>query len=765
MKKIHYTISRPLEPLLNQGLQIGVLAAALLMIIMVSVWNTSHLNSVLSDTTEEYVQDVTYQLTNDITGRLEADLASLQLLSDSIPRIGGEEHDSEAVQEFLDRKAGILGFDHFAVAEPEGIAESSGFPYPEAAYTEGVQEAFQGKSSVTDFTDQCLLFSAPVYYGEKIEKVLVGLRTQDNVQKLIQPDSFEGNGLSCIVDSGGQVILSPTDLDPFKQLDDIIAGSTGSSVQELICQIRNDMAELRSGVVRFTSITGKKLIMSYNSLGVGDWILLTLVPANLVTAEISGYISQTIIVIGVILIILGLFLISVLRFYRTYSRQLEQTAFSDPLTGGVNNAAFQARYRACARDMKPPACAVVLFNIKGFKLINENFGIEAGNGTIRYVYYVLESCLGEGEFMGRSESDHFFLCLRETDREAIKKRIQEMEKAVNAQSTITEIPYSLNFLQGVYVVDDPSLEITLIQDRARAACQSRRLKSETGCAFYRAELTRQMQMEQELDTLFEESLKRGDFHVYLQPKVNLEDEIMGGAEALVRWIHPVRGNISPADFIPILEKNGKICSLDLYVFEEICRLQQRYLREGRRMVPISVNLSRKHFKNLNFLQEFSEIAAEHQIRPGMVEFELTESTFLDEQQITVVKNGILKMHERGFLCSLDDFGSGYSSLGLLRAFNVDTIKLDKRFFEDMENEKSRNVIACLIDLADRLKVQTVAEGIETEEQLEYLKEFGCGMVQGYIYSRPLPIPEFEQWRQDNEAKVFSGPAEQEVELS
>lgn len=765
MKKIHYTISRPLEPLLNRGLQIGVLAAALLMIIMVSVWNTSHLNSVLSDITEEYVQDVTYQLTNDITGRLEADLASLQLLSDSIPRIGGEENDPEAVQEFLDRKAGILGFDHFAVAEPEGIAESTGFPYPEAADTEGVQQAFRGKSSVTDFTDQCLLFSAPVYYGEEIKKVLVGLRTQDNVQKLIQPDSFDGNGLSCIVDSRGEVIISPTDMDPFKQLDDIIARSLSGRVQESVRQMQKDMAELRDGVVQFTTVTEERLIMTYHSLGLGDWILLTLVPANLVTAETSGYISQTIIVIGVILITLGLFLIAVLRFYRIYNRQLEQTAFSDPLTGGVNNAAFQARYRACAGDMESGACAVVLFNIKGFKLINEGFGIEAGNGTIRHVYHVLEDCLREGEFMGRSESDHFFLCLRESDREVIRRRLQEMEREVNSRSTMTEIPYSLNFLQGVYVVDDPSLEITIIQDRARAACQSRRLKGQTGCAFYRVELTRQMQMEQELDTLFEESLERGDFQVYLQPKVNLKDETLGGAEALVRWIHPVRGNISPAEFIPILEKNGKICRLDLYVFEEICRLQQRYLIEGRRMVPVSVNLSRKHFKNLNFLQEFSEIAAEHQIGPGMVEFELTESTFLEEQQITVVKNGILKMHERGFLCSLDDFGSGYSSLGLLRAFHVDAIKLDKRFFEDMENEKSRNVIACLIDLADRLKVQTVAEGIETEEQLEYLKEFGCGMVQGYIYSRPLPIPEFEAWRQDNEAKAFFSATEQEVELS
>ncbi len=194
-----------------------------------------------------------------------------------------------------------------------------------------------------------------------------------------------------------------------------------------------------------------------------------------------------------------------------------------------------------------------------------------------------------------------------------------------------------------------------------------------------------------------------------------------------------------------MEKNGKICQLDLFVFRKVCQLQERWKKEGRTLFPISVNLSRQHFKNANFLQTFSQEAGQYDIPTSMIEFELTESIFLDESQVPLVKYGIREMHSKGFLCSLDDFGSGFSSLGMLKAFDVDSIKLDRRFFDDMSSEKTQKIIACLIELANRLEVHTVAEGIETPNQLEYLRQAKCDMIQGYIFSRPLPISEFEQW--------------------
>ena len=247
-----------------------------------------------------------------------------------------------------------------------------------------------------------------------------------------------------------------------------------------------------------------------------------------------------------------------------------------------------------------------------------------------------------------------------------------------------------------------------------------------------------------LDTLFDESIQNGDFKLYLQPKVSLETNEICGAEALVRWIHPEYGAIYPSDFIPLFERNGKICRLDIYMFEEVCKLVHQWKEEGRKLVPISVNLSRRNIGMGNFVQNYVEIKEKYDIPDSLIEFELTESLFFDTQQIQIVKQIIEEMHAHGFLCSLDDFGFGYSSLALLKEFDVDTIKLDRQFFLG-ESDKMWKVVGKLISLAKELGIHIVAEGIETPEQLICLKENDCDMVQGYIYSKPLAALDFKKW--------------------
>lgn len=745
MKQRSDKIQRNQKGILDQGRQIAILALALVVVGVVYAWNASQLGELLDHLTEAYVVDVTYQLTNDITSKLESDLEGLQLVADSITKIKGGSSDPEITRDFLKRKCEIIGNDYIALIERDGTVISSGEELENPLGREGVQEAFAGTADVTHLeSEQSLLFSTPIKVNGKAEKVLVGVRTQKNVQDLIRPKSFDGKGMSCIIDKAGNIIIAPEMMELFPNLQDIVEGRVKGENNSME-QVLNDLQNQVDGVFRHPARNGKELMISYHAMGMGDWVLLTIIPADLVTAEATGYLQKTILIVVAVMVILVLFLMSSLRFYRAYNKRLEQEAFVDPLTGGMNNLAFQKTYREQMKEMEPFSHAVVLFNIKGFKLINEGYGTKAGNDTIRYVYQKIEECLGDEEFVGRSESDHFFLCLQESDTQTIRSRIEKIQANINSFAQGMEIPYTIGFFQGVYLVEDPTMDITNIQDRARAVCQEQRKKGETGCAFYSVELMKKLQMEQELENLFDESLANEDFQVYLQPKVCLRTGKLGGAEALVRWVHPVRGVISPGDFIPLLEKNGKICQLDRFVFCKVCQLQQRWEQEGRELFPISVNLSRQHFKNINFLQAFSQEAEKYQIPTSTIEFELTESIFLDENQVSMVKYGIREMHNKGFLCSLDDFGSGFSSLGMLKAFDVDSIKLDRRFFDDMTSEKTQKIIACLIELADRLQMHTVAEGIETPEQLEYLRQAKCDMIQGYVFSRPLPIAEFEQW--------------------
>ncbi len=187
--------------------------------------------------------------------------------------------------------------------------------------------------------------------------------------------------------------------------------------------------------------------------------------------------------------------------------------------------------------------------------------------------------------------------------------------------------------------------------------------------------------------------------------------------------------------------------MGLFIFEETCKILSRWIERGEELFPISVNLSRRHFEREDALSAFEEIARKYQIPQGLIELELTESIFFSDRKIEQMKRRIEEMHQFGFLCSLDDFGSGYSSLGLLMEFNVDVIKLDRRFFTNVSADKIKDVVESIIKLSRKIGAQTVAEGIETREQLELLNSVGCDMVQGFFFSKPLPADEFETWKQ------------------
>lgn len=253
-----------------------------------------------------------------------------------------------------------------------------------------------------------------------------------------------------------------------------------------------------------------------------------------------------------------------------------------------------------------------------------------------------------------------------------------------------------------------------------------------------------LRREKELAELLDGSLANGDFTVLLQPKVRLADGAVAGAEALARWLHPREGAIYPSEFVPVLERSGAVRALDLYVFERVCERQARWLREGREPVPVSVNLSRRHFEDPCFLARFADTADRLGVPRGLLEMEVTESIFLDDEAIDNVKRAVRDIRAAGFSCSLDDFGSGYSSLGLLKEFDVSTLKLDRRFFRD-DTPRARDVVEAIVRLAAKLGLDTVAEGIEDERQLAFLRSVGCSLVQGYVYTEPLPFDEFERW--------------------
>ncbi|MBU5626171.1 EAL domain-containing protein [Oscillibacter sp. MSJ-2] len=611
-----------------------------------------------------------------------------------------------------------------------------------------MQTVLNGGDGVTFLNQGGILYTTPVFEGGEVRGVIAGERNKENMQKLIRLESFSGKGLTCIVDSNGDVVISPTNLDPFLHLEDVFMDEGEDSRQTVqdIRRMQEDMKAKKSGSFAFTAVDKSELTLAYNPLDSYDWVLLTLIPSDLISQQTDLYISQSFFIINGMIFLFALILFVLFRTYREHFGQMKRLAFVDRLTGAMNNTAFQIRCRELLEGAPPGSYTVVLLNIKNFKLINEEFDTAAGDTALRRVMEVLCRRIRPEEIAARADSDNFFLCLKESDPETTRRRLGEMVDEIN---DTRELAHPLTIQQGAYLIEDPTLDITIVQDRAKTACRDERSTLREGqCVFYDMAVTQQLKKEWELNELFESSLKKGDFQLYLQPKVSLGSRQVAGAEALVRWIHPEKGMIYPSDFIPLFEKNGKICQLDLYIFEEACKTIRKWIDNGEPVLTISVNLSRRHFQGEDCLNAFYAIARQYRIPRDLLEMELTESIFFDDSTIEIVKGQIHRMHEMGFRCSLDDFGSGYSSLGMMMEFDVDVIKMDRRFFLDIDAPKARKLIVSIVRLAKEIGAQTVAEGIEAEDQVSFLAGIGCDMIQGYVFSKPRPVSEFEQWARE-----------------
>ena len=298
---------------------------------------------------------------------------------------------------------------------------------------------------------------------------------------------------------------------------------------------------------------------------------------------------------------------------------------------------------------------------------------------------------------------------------------------------------------GVYLVENKNTLVSAMLERANIA-----LKRVAGAAQHLVHMgvyddaERQLLgREKELEMKMERALKNGEFVPYLQPKYELENETIGGAEALVRWVDPVEGMIFPNEFIPLFERNGFIVELDLYMFEQVCKLVEKWSESGYPKIPVSVNMSRGHFSVPGFFKRYQQILDRYDIPDNTIEIELTESLFYNE--MSMLKELINKIHAAGMLCSIDDFGSGYSSLNMLKDVKVDALKLDRVFFKEAEDDqRGKSIINSVLHLAQSLNLRTISEGVEIRSQVDFLKEMDCDYIQGYVFAKPMPVTDFEQ---------------------
>ncbi len=413
----------------------------------------------------------------------------------------------------------------------------------------------------------------------------------------------------------------------------------------------------------------------------------------------------------------------------------------DDVTGGKNKAEFEMIVKGLLENEKN--YVMVYANIEQFKLINDLYGSDTGDRILKQIQQIMDEELLKDEVSGRIMADNFGLFMRYHSIQKLDERLYRICRKIKSLKDDEGTSFGIRMVFGVCTAEDAEYSFEVMIEQANLACSNVDKSTHlVHMGIYDESMKKKLNREHELEMKMQKALDNREFVPYLQGKYELKNETVAGAEALVRWLDPEEGIIYPNEFIPLFEKNGFIVQLDLYMFEEVCKLIDRWESAGCQIIPISVNLSRANFAIPNFFKAYKDIMKKYTIPKKAIEFELTESLLYNNFE--QVNHLVDEIHELGMTCSIDDFGSGYSSLNMLKDVRVDCLKIDRVFFSEGDgSRRGQDIIRSILGLAQALQMKTVSEGIELPEQVDFLKAMNCNYVQGYIFAKPITVEAFE----------------------
>ena len=428
----------------------------------------------------------------------------------------------------------------------------------------------------------------------------------------------------------------------------------------------------------------------------------------------------------------------------------------DRLTGLYSKEFFYQKVRELLDANPDRKYNIVCSNIDNFKLFNDTFGTKEGDRLLREIANVAKEMMGNSGFCGRYSADRF-LYLQERGKE---KRGRRNFGSIAWKETLSFRNIVMRW--GIYEITDVSIPVEHMCDRALLAVDSIKGQYNQYFAVYDDALRSKLLREKAITDAMEAALAEEQFTIYLQPKYSLRENCMAGAEALVRWNHPQWGFMPPGKFIPLFEKNGFIHRLDQYVWEHVCALLHQWQEKGLPLLPVSMNVSRTDIYQLDLVEVFRGLVQKYGVDPRYLHLEITESAYAENPSQII--STVSQLRALGFPIEMDDFGSGYSSLNMLGQMKLDILKLDMKFVQnEISKSPDQSILGDIVAMAHRMRLDVVAEGVETREQVSRLMAVGCDYVQGYYFARPMPAPEMEALWRSQRRPAPATPARRETE--
>ena len=615
-----------------------------------------------------------------------------------------------------------------------------------------VQDAWNGGSGISriyteeDTDENMFAYAVPVYADKEVAGALAAEVGTDVFADVLQDRSvLHGSGYIHLISDSGKILVRSEERVIEEELDTIY--DNDYIAQEEQENIKDALIKGESCFSEFT-YNGETYQVLLAPLGVNGWYLFCVQTAQSISGSIYHLMTNTQIITVVVLFIILIIIAYGYRIIYRSNHTLIKSAWYDPLTGAYNMAKFE--YETAGIIENTYEYSLAAMNIRQFKFINEIFGTRAADLLLCHMKSVIADNVTENEYYCRNSEDMFYLLLRDTDRDRIKERIGKMIQEISRYAICNNRDYRILLYCGVVIgtdVEDEEPSVKKSMTHVRFALDTARQSLKNNIWFYDTRLHEDEKLQNYVESHMNQALDNHEFKLYLQPKVNLSTGRTSGAEALVRWIAEEGRIIYPGQFIPVFEANGFCVNLDMYMLEEVCRQIRKWIDDGLTPVPVSVNQSKLLFYEADYIDNLKSLLDKYQIPAELISLEILEG--LASENVNELNKRIGRLREIGFKISLDDFGSGYSSMNTLASLEIDELKFDRGFLlglKDSGEEYERQIIIMneIVELTKKLKISTVVEGVETKENEELVRALGCEYGQGYYNSMPMSASEFSE---------------------
>lgn len=642
-------------------------------------------------------------------------------------------------------------FKRMVIALPDGTAYTTDDLEMDLSKREFFQRSMQGENFISgrlaDYADgkDIIVFSVPIYLNDQVEGVVLASYSVQTMQKMLSVLTSEECDSYVVDDEGGIVVSSiindTTDYDS-QDIHAVLSRFGENSRDEK--KMQKDIQQKKAGSI---ILEGKEeTYVHYLSLGMNDWYIVNVISSEHLNSDRDYLMGTTYLLVAAVVFVFILFIAYIMGAEKKKRQKMEQLMNVDELTGGNTYLHFCdiAEEKLKHTDKK---AALISMDIQNFKLINEMYGNQEGDRVLRYLYQFWENWVREDELFGRRIADRFFVLAFYDTPEEMLKRIEDFIEHVKNDNPQERKGHVFRPKLGVYLIPDNQEDFLHMQTNVIMAHAEAKKSSHAAYIIYNDQIKSINLRNKELEDEIEQAYEKREFIIYYQPKYDTKTKQIIGAEALIRWKKPDGTILTPYVFIPAAEQSGFIVKLDEYVFEMVCSQLREWSRKGKKLVPVSVNLSREHLREEDFIEKYAQIRSQKQIPEESIELEITESAiFQNPEKLLEIVN---RLHNLGFRILMDDFGTGYSSLMMLGKVPVDVMKLDKSFIDGYEDDKGEKILVSTIRLAQSLDIGVTAEGVETEEQYKFLKELNCDVIQGYYFAKPMPAEEFEKMLEEN----------------